>query len=176
MTRSGSEPERDPEPTSRRRVLASLGATVAAAAAGCTGSGGLGGEPSYQDATVGDVNASNGTRSASEMATAAALAQQQPSNTVTPLDSLSLGDHEFVVESGYLGSTIQGTVRNTGNDRIQVVEVRTRIYNDAGNMIGRYFASTGDLGAGTAWEFQVIVLESPSDVASYDITVLGTPT
>ena len=161
--------------TSRRRVLASLGAGVAAVAAGCTGSGGLDGEPRYEDGTV-DVNASDdANRSAEEMVTAEALAEQQPNQSVTPLESLSLVEHEFVVEDGFLGSTIQGVVQNTGGDRIQIVEVRTRIYNDAGNVIGRYLASTGDLDGGDAWEFQVVVLESPADVAEYDITVLGTP-
>ena len=168
MTRSAS--------TSRRRVLASLGAGVAAVAAGCTGSGGLDGEPRYESGTVGDGNASNASeRSAEEMVAAEALAEQEPNQSVTPLEPLSLVDHEFVVEDGYLGSTIQGTVQNTGGDRIQLVEVRTRIYNDAGNVIGRYLASTGDLDGGDAWEFLVVVLESPADVAEYDITVLGTP-
>ncbi|AEH36556.1 FxLYD domain-containing protein [Halopiger xanaduensis] len=171
MTRSESTSR------SRRRVLASLGAgVVAAAGAGCTGSGGLDGEPSYEEGNVGDVNASNASnRSASQMSAATALAQQQPNTSVTPLESLSLIDHEFVVESGYLGSTIQGTVQNTGGDRIQLVEVRTRIYNGSGNMLGRYFASTGDLDGGEAWEFQVVVLLPPANVADYDITVLGTP-
>ncbi|SER71127.1 FxLYD domain-containing protein [Natrinema salaciae] len=165
------------ESTSRRRVLASLGAGVAVAAAGCTGSGGLDGQPRYEEGTVGDRNASNvSERNATQMSTAAALAQQEPSNAVTPLDPLELVEHEFVVEDGYLGSTVQGTVTNTGADRIQVVEVRTRIYDDAGNLLGRYFASTGDLDGDETWAFQVVVLESPSDVASYDITVLGTPT
>lgn len=168
MTGSGSR--------SRRRVLASLGTGIAAAVAGCTGSGGLNGQPSYEDGNIGEINASNASnRSASEMSTAQALAEQQPSNSVTPLDPLSLTDHEFVVEDGYLGSTIQGTVRNTGSDRIQIVEVRTRVYNDAGNVIGRYLASTGDLDGNAVWEFQVIVLEAPSDIADYDIAVLGTP-
>lgn len=165
------------ESTSRRRVLASLGAGIAVAAAGCTGSGGLDGQPRYEEGNIGDVNASNvSDRNATEMSTASALAQTQPSNSVTPLDPLELVEHEFVVESGYLGSTIQGIVENTGSDRIQIVEVRTRIYNDAGTLLGRYLASTGDLNGGERWAFQVIVLESPSDVASYDITVLGTPT
>ncbi|WP_226481316.1 FxLYD domain-containing protein [Natrinema amylolyticum] len=164
------------ESTSRRRVLASLGAGIATAAAGCLGGDGLGGQPNYEEGNVGSVNASNvSSRNASQMSTAAALAQQQPSNSVTPLDPLELIDHEFVVEDGYLGSTIQGSVANTGSDRIQIVEVRTRVYNGAGNLLGRYLASTGDLSGGSTWEFQVIVLESPSDVASYDITVLGTP-
>ncbi|RKD88091.1 FxLYD domain-containing protein [Halopiger aswanensis] len=171
MTRSESTSR------SRRRLLASLGAgAVAVAGAGCTGSGGLDGEPSYEEGNVGDVNASSdANRSAEEMVTAEALAQQEPNNSVTPLESLSLVDHEFVVEDGYLGSTIQGTVQNTGGDRVQLVEVRTRIYNGSGNLIGRYFASTGDLDANAAWEFQVVVLEAPADVAAYDITVLGTP-
>lgn len=164
------------EPTSRRRVLTSLGTGIAIAAAGCLGSDGLGGQPTYEEGTVSGINASNvSNRSASQMSTAAALAQRQPSSAVTPLEPLELVDHEFVVEDGYLGSTIQGTVANTGTDRIQTVEVRTRVYDDAGDLLGRYLASTGDLNGGSSWAFQVIVLEAPSDVASYDITVLGTP-
>lgn len=162
--------------TSRRRVLASVGAGIAAAAAGCTGSGGIDGEPTYEDGNIGELNTSNASeRSAEEMTAAEAVAEQEPSESVTPLDPLSLVDHEFVVEDGYLGSTVQGTVENTGDDRIQLVEVRARIYNDAGNVIGQYLATNGDLDADTAWEFQVVVLEPPADVADYDITVLGTP-
>ncbi|WP_254522412.1 FxLYD domain-containing protein [Natrinema caseinilyticum] len=165
------------DPPSRRGLLASIGAGISTAVAGCTGSGGIGGKPTYEDGTVGDLNASNySNRTASQMSTAAALAQGQPSTTATPLDSLSLTSHEFVVEDGYLGSTIQGTVENDGSNRVQIVEVRTRVYDDAGNQIGRYFSSTGDVDAGSTWEFQVIVLESPSAVADYDIAVLGTPT
>ncbi|MFA9415024.1 FxLYD domain-containing protein [Natrinema sp. HArc-T2] len=162
--------------TSRRRVLATLGTGIAAAAAGCLGSNSLGGQPTYEEGTVSGINASNvSNRSATQLSAAAALAQQQPSNSVTPLDSLALRDHEFVVESGYLGSTIQGTVENTGGNRLVVAEVRTRLYDDEGTMLGRYLASTGDLNSGSTWEFQVIVLESPTAVASYDIAVLGTP-
>ncbi len=147
-----------------------------AATAGCFGSSELGGQPTYEDGTVSGINASNvSSRSATEMAAAAALAQQQPSSSVTPLDVLSVRSHEFVVESGYLGSTIQGTVANTGTERVQTAEVRTRVYDDAGTMLGSYLASTGDLNAGTTWQFQVIVLEPPTAVASYDIAVLGTP-
>ena len=162
--------------TSRRRVLATLGTGIAAAAAGCLGSSSLGGQPTYEEGTVSGINASNvSNRSATQMSTAAALAQQQPSDTVTPLDALSLREHEFVVESGYLGSTIQGTVENTGGNRVLVAEVRTRVYDDDGTMLGRYLTSTGDLNSGSTWQFQVIVLESPLAVASYDIAVLGTP-
>lgn len=165
-----------PASTSRRRVLASLGAGLATAAAGCTGGGDLDGEPTYEDGTDVEINTSNvSDRSAEETTAAEALAEQEPTESVTPLQPLSLVDHEFVVEDGYLGSTVQGTVENTGSDRIQIVEVRTRIYNDAGNVIGQYLANTGDLDGGATWEFQVVVLEAPADVADYDITVLGTP-
>jgi uncharacterized protein YcfJ len=164
-----------PEPTSRRRVLAVLGTGIAAAAGGCLGDS-LGGQPTYEDGTVSGINASNvSDRTAAQMAAAAALAQQQPSNSVTPLDQLEAVEHEFVVEDGYLGATIQGTVANTGTDRIQTVEVRTRVYDAAGTLLGQYLASTGALNGGSRWAFQVIVLESPADVASYDIAVLGTP-
>lgn len=164
------------ESTSRRRLLASLGVGLATAAAGCTGSGGLGGEPTYESGNMSEVNASNvSSRNATQMSAASSLAQQQPSSSVTPLEPLELVEHEFVVEDGYLGSTVQGIVANTGSSRLQLVEVRTRIYNDAGNLLGRYFASTGDLEGGDTWAFQVVVLEAPSDVAAYDITVLGTP-
>ena len=165
-----------PESTSRRRVLTTVGTGIAAAAAGCLGSGDLGGQPTYEDGTVSGINANNvSNRSATQLSAAAALAQQQPSDSVTPLEPLSLRDHEFVVESGYLGSTIQGIVENTGSSRIQTVEVRTRVYDDDESMLGRYLASTGDLNGGSRWAFQVIVLESPVAVASYDIAVLGTP-
>ncbi|MFC4543955.1 FxLYD domain-containing protein [Halosolutus amylolyticus] len=165
------------ESTSRRRLLASIGAGIAAAAAGCAGSGGLDGEPTYEDGTVDAGNVTNASeRSATQMAAAEAVAEREPNTAVTPLDPLSLIEHEFVVEDNYLGSTVQGIVANTGSDRIQLVEVRTRVYDDAGNMLGQYLASTGDLNGGASWSFQVVVLESPADVADYDITVLGTPT
>ncbi|WP_246998576.1 FxLYD domain-containing protein [Halosolutus gelatinilyticus] len=165
-----------PERTSRRRVLASVGAGIAAVA-GCLDDGGFGGEPTYEDGSVGEVNASNATnRSETEMAAAEAVAQREPNTSVTPLDPLSLVDHRFVVEDGYLGSTVQGTVENTGSDRIEIVEVRVRVYDETGSQLGRYLASTGDLDGGSSWAFQVVVLKPPGDIADYDIAVLGTPT
>jgi hypothetical protein len=40
-------------------------------------------------------------------------------------------------------------------------------------MIGRYLDSVGDLEGGASWEFTVILLEAPEDIASYDIAVVG---
>lgn len=161
--------------TSRRGVLLSIGTASLAGGAGCLDNGfSVDGDPEYESGEVPDLDADN--RTAEEMATAEALAEQQVSQSVTPIDALELADHEFVLESGYLGPTVQGTVENTGGDRIEIVEVRVRIYNAAGERLGRYLASTGDLDGGTSWGFQVVVLESPTDISDYDITVLGTPT
>ncbi|WP_440770034.1 FxLYD domain-containing protein [Natronorubrum sp. DTA28] len=161
---------------SRRRVLAALGVGSAAALAGCTGDGGpgIGGDPEYEAGEIGDVDGE--PRTEDELVAAEALAEQEIDEGVTPLEEISLTDHEFVFEDDYRGSTVQGTVENTGGDRIELVEVRVRVYNDDGEQIGRYLASTGDLDADVIWEFQVIILEPPDDLAEYDITALGTPT
>lgn len=157
----------------RRDVLAALGGGTVATLAGCNGLG-VDGDPHYEDGEVGDVDADD--RSAEEMAAAAALAEQEIHEGVTPLGNLELADHEFVVEDDFRGPTVQGLVENAGDDRIELVEVRVRVYDDAGTQLGRYLDRTGDLAAGTTWAFQVVLLESPVDIADYDLTVLGTPT
>lgn len=154
--------------TTRRRFLASLGAGATALVGGCTGTSG---EPEYES---GDVNASDGEpRTAGEMAAAEALAQQEANDNASPLELLSLESHEFVVEDGYKGPTVQGTVRNTGGNPVTFAEVRVRVYDDTGAQLGRYLATTGDLAAGTTWQFEAILLASVSDIADYDIAVLG---
>lgn len=157
--------------TTRRRVLASLGAGTGILLAGCNGFSD--GGPNYQDGDIGNVSGDN--RTAAEMATAQGLAEREASDAVTPLETLEIRDHAFVHEGGYLGSTVQGTVANTGGDRIEIVEVRVRVYDGDGNLLDRYLASTGDLEGDGTWAFQVIVLEAPDDVADYEIAVLGTP-
>lgn len=157
--------------TTRRRVLASLGAGTGLVLAGC-GAFSAGG-PNYEAGDVGNVSGEN--RTAEEMATARALAETDANDAVTPLDPLEIRDHEFVHEDGYLGSTVQGTVTNTGDDRIEIVEVRVRVYDGDGNVLDRYLDTTGDLEGGDTWAFQVIVLEAPDDVADYEIAALGTP-
>ena len=161
---------------SRRRVLAALGVGSAAALAGCTGDGGpgIGGDPEYETGEIGEVDGE--PRTENELVAAEALAEQEIDEGVTPLEEAALTDHEFVFEDDYRGSTVQGTVENTGDDRIELTEVRVRVYNDDGEQIGRYLTSTGDVDGGVTWEFQVIILEPPEDLAEYDITALGTPT
>lgn len=160
---------------SRRHVLAALGAGTATALAGCSDDGvGINGEPEYEAGDVGEINGD--ARSAAEMTAAESAAEQEISQGVTPLDAIALTDHEFVFEDNYLGSTVQGTVENTSGDRIELVEVRVRVYNDNGEQLGRYLGTTGDLDGNADWSFQVVILESPADIADYDITVLGTPT
>ncbi|SFB68892.1 hypothetical protein SAMN05444422_101193 [Halobiforma haloterrestris] len=161
----------------RRRALAALGSGVATAIAGCLGDDGLAinGDPRYEEGTV-DVGDDAENRSAEEMTAAEALAEQEVTESVTTLDVLELVDHEFVLEDDYRGSTVQGTVENTGSDRIELAEVRVRVYDDAGAQLGRYLATVGDLDGGARWSFQVVVLQSPGDIARYDVTALGTPT
>lgn len=140
------------------------------ALAGCTSSSG---DPTYER---GEVNGSGGSpRTAAEMAAAAALAQQEADEATTSLDSLRLGSHEFVVEDGYKGPTVQGSVTNVGGDTVPLVEVRVRVFGSNGAQLGRYLDSTGDLDAGTAWRFEVIILTPVTDIAGYDIAVLGIP-
>lgn len=164
-----------PEARSRRRLLAALGAGTAAGFAGCLGDGiGVNGEPSYEEGGVVDVDGEG--RDAASMAAAEDLAEREVTDGVTPLSDLEVVDHAFVLEDDYRGSTVQGTVENAGDERVELVEVRVRVFDDAGDQLGRYLDNTGDLEGGAAWAFQVVVLESPADVAEYDLTVLGTPT
>ena len=159
----------DREPN-RRRVLAAVGAASGAALAGCLDDGG----PAYEAGDVPDVDGE--PRTAEEMAAAEALAEQEVREGVSPLDDLAVADDEFVLEDGYEGATVQGTVENEGDDLIELVEVRVRVYDADAALLGRYLDRTGDLEGGEAWAFSVVVLESPVDVADYDLAVLGTPT
>lgn len=160
--------EDGPLTSSRRRVIAGLGAGFAVGLAGCNGSGR---NPSYESGTV---EGANGTgRNASEMSAAEAVAQLEVNENLSSLDGISVENHEFVLEDGYLGATVQGTLTNTGSDRLESVEVRVRVYNDAGRHLGRYVASTGDLSSGSSWEFTVVLLEAPDAIAAYDLAALG---
>ncbi|OVE83962.1 FxLYD domain-containing protein [Natronolimnobius baerhuensis] len=166
----------DERALTRRSLLVGLTGITGVALAGCLEDDGvsLDGNPQFEDGEVGDVDGD--PRSAEEMTAAESVAEQDTHEGVTRVQSLGLEDHEFVLEDDYLGSTVQGTVENTDSSRIELAEVRVRVYNDAGDQIGRYLASTGDLAAETTWEFQVVILEDPADIADYDITVVGTPT
>ncbi|WP_306056192.1 FxLYD domain-containing protein [Natronococcus wangiae] len=159
-------------PLSRRRVLGALGAGGAGLFAGCNDVSD-GGEPKYEAGEVTDLEASN--RSAENVTAAEALAEQEANEGVTALDTLTIRNHEFVLEDSFHGPTVQGTVANTGEDRIELVEVRVRVFNESGNQIGRYLDVTGDLPPNSTWEFQVVLLELTTDIAEYDIAVLGTP-
>lgn len=154
---------------SRRHFVSALGAGAGVALTGCINSG----DPTYEDGQVDDADGEE--RTAEEATAAEAQADQEARDDLTSLDTLALRDHEFVMEDGFAGATVQGTVENTGEDRVEAVEVRVRVYDDEGNQLGRYLDSTGDFDGETTWSFQVILLESPEDIARYDIAVLGLP-
>ncbi len=159
----------------RRAVLSALGAGSLAGLAGCLGSGsGSSSKPSYEDGEVPDeINGS--ARNTSEASAAYSAGSTSPRTDLAPLSNLSITDHEFSFEGGYTGSTVQGTVENASDDRIDTAEVRVRVYNGDGQQLGMYIASTTDLDGGSTWSFQVIVLDSPADIADYDIAVVGLP-
>lgn len=158
------------ERTTRRRLLVSLGAGTTAALGGCVGASD---EPVYVDGEVDDADGE--PRNASEMAAAEAVAERDATDAASPLDALSIEEHEFVVESGYKGPTVQGVVANTGDSAVDIVEVRVRAYDDTGAQLGRYLASTGDVAAGSAWRFEVVILASVGEIADYDVAALGVP-
>ncbi|AGB15355.1 hypothetical protein Halru_0728 [Halovivax ruber XH-70] len=154
----------------RRRWLSVVGASIVGATlAGCLGGGG----PSYESGSIPAVNGSN--RTAQQQVAATASATTSTASGVSPVESLSLAEHSFVYEGGYQGSTIQGTVRNSGDSQAQLVEVRTRVYDESGAQLGQYMARTGDLAGGDSWAFTVIILENPAVLDRYEITVLGVP-
>lgn len=155
--------------TSRRGVLATVGAGAIGLVAGCNAAGS---SPRYEPGTVGE-RPEDDTRSAAQLSTAASMAQQEPTQGVAPLDALELRDHRYVVRDDYRGPTVAGTVENVGGDRVERAEVRVRVYDAEDNHLGRFYDSTGDLGAGDAWSFEAIVLASPTDVAQYDVAVVG---
>ncbi len=160
-------------PVGRRHLLAVSGAVVCGLA-GCTDDAGLDGTSQYED---GEIDAANAEpRGADEMAAAERLAEDELHEGVTPLEELEITDHKFVAEDDVRGPTVQGVVENTGSDRIEVAEVRVRVYDDEAAHLGRYLDSTGELDGGGEWAFEVVLLESPEDLSSYDIAVLGTPT
>lgn len=159
----------DPERSTRRRFLVAAGAGVSTALAGCSGR-----PDTVEYESGGTVDpASKEEPNASAASAAAARAELDGHDYAVPLDTLALRDHELDVKDDYRGVVIQGSVENTGQQRLELVEVRARVYNTDGEHLGQYLDSTHDLAAGATWSFDVIVLETPSDVGSYDVAVLG---
>lgn len=157
-----------PDYETRRRFLTLCGGGVLAVLGGCLG---IGDKPTYQEGQVNQP--SSDPRTAEQMVAAEALAITEANENASPLDSLTLEEHEFIVKDGYKGPTVQGTVSNTGTELVKLAEVRVRVYDANGALLGRFLARTGDINVGTTWRFEVILLDSATDIADYDITVLG---
>lgn len=156
-----------------------LGTGLTSALAGCntrgnSQSGNRSGNANYQPGNTSDDGLSEDTSpNASQASAAATRAETQPSDYAVDLNALKLREHDIIVQDNYKGVTIQGFVEHTGNERLELAEVRTRIYDSDGNQIGFYLDSTNALDPGATWNFEVIVLESPSNVSSYDIAAVG---
>lgn len=156
---------------SRRRLLGAVGTVLTVGVAGCTSGPS---RPTYDRRTV-EPPADAEPRTAAETTAAALQATTETSDAVVPVEAVTLTDHAFVFESGYLGATVQGTVRNDAESQVGIAEVRVRVYNDADQLLGQYVDTGSDLAGGKEWSFTVLLLESPSDIAAYEITALGTP-
>ena len=152
-------------------MLGAIGGALTAGIAGCLGDSG---GPSYERRTI-DVPEDAEPRTPTELIAASQQATTESNTAVGPTSAVDLTDHAFVFEPGYLGATVQGTVRNRAESRIDDCEVRVRVYDGDGRLLGHYFDRAEGLGAGTAWGFTVILLESPADLAAYEIAVLGVP-
>lgn len=172
MTGSTNEPTRR---IGRRRALAAIGTGLASVVAGCSARGGSeDSTPNYQPGNMSEGGLSGNTSTNATQATAAsARAETQPSDYAFDLGVLELQNHYIGVQDGYKGVMIQGTVEHTGSHRLELAEVRSRIYNPDGDLLGLYLDSVSVLDPGSTWSFDVIVLESASDVGSYDIATAG---
>ncbi len=112
--------------------------------------------------------------STAEAAAAAGVRAETSGNEYAAvLAALALREDDLVVKDDYRGAVVEGVVENTGRERIEHVEVRTRVYDEGGAHLGRYLDSTDDLAAGTTWRFGAVVLEDPGDIGAYDVAVLG---
>ncbi len=156
-------------PRTRRSVLGAVSGLTTIALVGCLGDR----TATYETGEIPDVDAES--RTPEELAAAEAVAETDVREGVSPLADLAIVDHEFVLEDGYEGATVQGTVTNDRDDRIELVEVRVRVFDADGSQLGRYVARTGDLDGGTDWSFTVVLLEDPAELERYEIAVLGAP-
>ncbi|WP_254862088.1 FxLYD domain-containing protein [Halovivax gelatinilyticus] len=158
-----------PGDRSRRGLLAAIG-SLPLVLAGCLD----GRSVTYESGEIPDLDAD--PRTSDELTAAEAIADTDVREGVSPLGDLSIVTHEFVLEDGYEGATVQGIVANEGSDRIELVEVRVRAFDADGTQLGRYASRTGDLAGDGAWSFTVVLLENPQDLDRYEIAVLGAPT
>lgn len=156
----------------RRRLLEVIGLAAGAGVAGCLGSSG---DHDYGPQVSVDAQGNGSLDNATEASTQEAFAQQEPDPDAVSVDVLTLVDHEPVVEEGFKGLTVQGTVENTADELVEYAELRVRAY-DGDTHLGTYLDSTTDLGGGRRWAFEVVVLEAPDDVTAYDAGVFGWPT
>ncbi|EMA46944.1 FxLYD domain-containing protein [Halococcus saccharolyticus] len=163
----------DTKPIDRRRALSLLGSGLAVAVVGCSGRSTQSIE--YEEnATVGDLPTPAANASDPSVAIAAsARAERHGDSYAADLDALSLRSHEPGVTDDYRGLVIEGIVENTGSVTVRRAEVRARVFDTDGAQLGVYLDSTSDLTAGTRWRFDVVVLEDPETVGSYDIVALG---
>lgn len=94
-------------------------------------------------------------------------------NDEPSVDDVEIVEHDMVVERGQYTDEVyvEGIVENNSGERLNYVEVTVRIYDENDAQLESYIDNTTDLDDGRSWAFEVMILEDPDDIDSYDIAV-----
>ena len=101
--------------------------------------------------------------------------EREEGEDVLEFDDLVIQEHELVIEEDDIIEEVyvEGVVENTGDEPYDYVEVGARVYNEEGQQMDRYLTNTTDLDGGSAWAFEINILEDFEDIDDYDIGVSG---
>lgn len=153
-------------------MLGAVGASLAAAVAGCVAGGGSEFEQGGSVDVEGNASLDDPTAAQAQQS----FANQQINEQANDIEELELLDHEPVVRDDFRGLAIEGRAENTGSEVLEYVEIRIRVFDDQDRHLDTYLDTVANLGPGTVWAFDVVVLEAPEDVATYDVGTFGWPT
>lgn len=153
----------------RRKLIALIGTSVSTATiAGCSEAT----NQDYEDADGGEAAADSDGQDTPDPEE---VKNRDEGENVVTFGDLTVNEHELVIDEGQYSTevTVEGIIENTGDERYDYVEVGVRVYNPDGHQLDRYFTNTQDLDGGQTWKFDVMILEEPEDVDTYDIGVQG---
>lgn len=152
----------------RRRFVATVGATLGAALAGCTGNGGNGGNGNGgDDAENGSENGTGGNATGVDDVTGT-VAEDQTS------DMLAIVDHTYFETAS--GSGVRGTVENVSDQRLVLAQVKVTPTQTGAREEGKKYPQTKtarieELAPGATAEFEVTFDESErvQQVGGYEL-------
>lgn len=140
----------------RRQVLSAVGVAGLTAIAGCSE------DTDFEEGNGNGNGSGNGNGGSGE---------DEPSS-----DDIVITEHDMVINRGEFTDevNIEGIVENNSGQRANYVEVTARIYDADGNQLDSYIDNTNELADGGSWAFDIMVLDDPDDIDSYDIAVEDT--